>query len=90
MFIEHFDMILCADQNLSIHHVPHSSCALSLAGEMKGNGFLNGFVSLFPERVWTNTMGLGRRKGFKNMGLPSFSWEGVRKYDGPWEGEQGL
>ena len=39
MFIEHFDMILPADQNLSIHHVPHSSCALSLAGEMMGNGW---------------------------------------------------
>ena len=39
MFIEHFDMILCAGQNLSIHHVPHSSCALCLAGGMMGNGW---------------------------------------------------
>ena len=40
---------------------------------------------LFPGRVWTNAMGLGRGKKVYKMGLPSFPWGGVRKYDGLWE-----
>ena len=36
MFIEHFDLILCADQNLNNHHVPHFHKLCFVFG--RGNG----------------------------------------------------
>ena len=32
-------------------------------------------------------MGLGKERNIYKMGLPAFPWEGVDKYDGPWEGK---
>ena len=51
-------------------------------GPWQGKLFIKWVCHLFPGRVWTNTMGLGRGKKVYKMGLPAFPWEGVHKYDG--------